>query len=243
MSSQMNSRFSPANKSCSQTAKFLNRQAPAKKPYCKVCHDAGKPESDYTSHHVRSLPDKQGNSKVTCPTLLNTECRFCYGLGHTAKFCPVIAEKKKCDERRERDDERRLREAKKPVEQPKQDRRGGFSALLDLDDDDETTTKKAVSSLAPPFSKVEKEEWPTLGQPSQRVASVPSYASAVAKQVPMTAAVAKQQAPSGFQVLQKGAVYEKTEPEKPLRRTMSNWADDSSDEEDEDPEYEDNSAW
>lgn len=234
----MNSRFTPANKSCSQNAKFLNRQAPAKKPFCKVCHDAGKPEIDYTSHHVRSLPDKQGNSKVTCPTLLNTECRFCYGLGHTAKFCPAIAAKKKAEERRERDDERRLREAKKPVEQPKQNLRGGFSALLDLDDDDESTTKKAVSSLAP---KVEKEEWPTLGQPSQRVASVPSYASAVAKQVPITAAVAKQQAPSGFQVLQKGAVYEKTEPEKPLRRTMSNWAADySSDEEDEEL---DNSAW
>jgi hypothetical protein len=221
---------SNALKSCSQTAKFLNRQAPAKKPFCKVCHDAGKPESDYTSHHVRSLPDKQGNSKVTCPTLLNTECRFCYDLGHTAKFCPAIAAKKKAEERSQREEIRIAREAKKPVQQPKQNLRGGFSALLDLEDDNWTTTaKKAV-----------KEEWPTLGQPSQRVASVPSYASAVAKQVPITAAVAKQQAPSGFQVLQKGAVYEKTEPEKPVRRIV-NWAADySSDEEDDE---QDNSAW
>jgi hypothetical protein len=216
-----------------------NRQAPAKKPFCKVCHDAGKPESDYTSHHVRSLPDKQGNSKILCPTLLNTECRFCYDLGHTAKFCPVIAAKKKAEERSQREEQYR---AKKPApEKPSQlSRGGGFNALLDLDDDE------SVTPLAPPFSKVEKEEYPALGQPSQRVASIPSYASAVAsasaKQAPITAS-AKPQVPSGFKVLQKGAVYEKTEPEKPVRRIL-NWADaDSSDEEDDELEYVDNSAW
>jgi|LauGreSBDMM110SN_4_FD.fasta_scaffold01263_4 hypothetical protein len=233
---------SNALKSCSQTAKFLIRQAPAKKPYCKVCHDAGKPESDYTSHHVRSLPDKQGNSKITCPTLLNTECRFCYDLGHTAKFCPVLANKKKAEERLQREEQYRT---KKPVEQqPKQNLRGGFSALLEIEDDDNwmTTTKKAVSSLAQPFSK---EEWPTLGQPSQRIASVPSYASAIAKQVPITASI-KQQTPIGFQVLEKGAVYEKAEIQKPMYvpRKLVNWATNySSDEEDDESEYVDNSAW
>ena len=65
-----------------------------KKPYCKVCHDAGKPESEYTSHYVRSMPDRNGVTTVTCPTLLCTECNYCYKLGHTTKFCPVIAANK-----------------------------------------------------------------------------------------------------------------------------------------------------
>ena len=55
------------------------------KPYCKVCYDAGKPESEYTTHWVKDL-----NGKTICPTLLNTECRYCFKRGHTAKFCTVL---------------------------------------------------------------------------------------------------------------------------------------------------------
>ena len=66
-----------------------------KKPFCKVCHDAGKPESEYTSHYVRSLPDRNGNTVVTCPTLLCTECRYCGNYGHTTKFCSIAANKNK----------------------------------------------------------------------------------------------------------------------------------------------------
>lgn len=65
-----------------------------KKPYCKVCHDAGKPEREYTSHWVKDL-----TGKTTCPTLLNTECRYCYKLGHTAKFCDVLAKNTKKKEK------------------------------------------------------------------------------------------------------------------------------------------------
>jgi hypothetical protein len=61
-----------------------------KKSYCKVCHDAGKTESEYTSHWVKDL-----SGKTTCPTLLKTECRYCYKLGHTAKFCNVLAKENK----------------------------------------------------------------------------------------------------------------------------------------------------
>ena len=64
----------------------MSRNFQSNKPYCKVCHDAGKPESGYTSHWV-----KDRNGKTVCPTLLNTECRYCYKLGHTAKFCQVLA--------------------------------------------------------------------------------------------------------------------------------------------------------
>ena len=68
-----------------------------KKPFCKVCFDAKKPESEYTSHYVRSRPDQNGNTVVTCPILAATECRYCFKFGHTIKFCNVLEEKKKRD--------------------------------------------------------------------------------------------------------------------------------------------------
>ena len=66
----------------------------SKKPFCKVCSDAGKSEAEYSSHWVKDL---QG--KIICPTLLSTECRYCYKLGHTTKFCPALKKetKKKYD--------------------------------------------------------------------------------------------------------------------------------------------------
>ena len=102
------------------TAKF-NASA-NKKPYCKVCHDSGKSEKEYTSHWVKDL-----SGKVICPTLLTLECRCCYQLGHTVKFCPVNLNRNKQEERiaREAAKEARLvkeearfakeKEVKKPV--------------------------------------------------------------------------------------------------------------------------------
>lgn len=218
----MNTRLAPANKSCTQTTKFMLRSvASDRKPYCKVCHDAGKPESDYTSHYVRSRPDQKGNTTVTCPTLLNTECRYCYELGHTAKFCPVIAARNKDDERRRRQEERHTKETQKPVAQPKA-QQNTYSVLFDNDSDEE--------------SKPVVEEFPALGAPSQRV--ITGYAAAAAKPVPIVESKA-QTLPSGFTVLKKGATYEKTEPVK--RILKFSWLDDDSDNEAE--PYVDNSAW
>ena len=56
-----------------------------KKPYCKVCYDAGRPEQEYTSHFVKDQPGPQG--KVICPTLLNQACRICNKTGHTSSYC------------------------------------------------------------------------------------------------------------------------------------------------------------
>ena len=62
------------------------------KPFCKVCYDAGKNESVYTSHFVK---DKQGSDgKVVCPYLLSLTCSFCKkSEGHTARHCPVLQKK------------------------------------------------------------------------------------------------------------------------------------------------------
>ena len=197
-----------------------NRTPAARKPFCKVCHDAGKPESDYTSHYVRSLPDRQGNTKVTCPTLLNTECRYCYGLGHTAKFCPIIAARKKEDERRHREEERRTRETQKPVVKSNAPA-NSYAALYESDD--EVETPKVVV----------KEEFPALGAPSKRVETT-GYAAAAAKPAPVVEAKV-QSLPAGFTVLQKGAAYEKTEPVK--RVFVSSWLDSDSEDEEGDNGY------
>lgn len=69
------------------------KQTISKKPYCKVCHDAGKDEKMYTSHYVRSEPGPNG--KVVCPTLLEAVCTYCSKQGHTVSRCPEIAKKQK----------------------------------------------------------------------------------------------------------------------------------------------------
>jgi len=75
-----------------------NARSNAPKPFCKVCKDAGKSEKEYTSHSVKSYDRLTGTSVTTCPTLLSQECRYCHEVGHTAKYCQALAEKKKYDE-------------------------------------------------------------------------------------------------------------------------------------------------
>ena len=55
-----------------------------KKPFCKVCADVGKTD---TAHYVRLTPDPK--SPVVCPTLLALECRKCFKMGHTVKYCTL----------------------------------------------------------------------------------------------------------------------------------------------------------
>ncbi len=213
-----------------------SRNAPVRKPYCKVCHDAGKPESEYTNHYVRSLPDRQGNTKVTCPTLLNTECRYCYELGHTAKFCPAIAARKKTEERAHREEERKMREQQKPAQKVKAPTNAYNALYIDSDDEEDVVVAKPVVV----------EDFPALGAPSQRVTSG-NYASAAAKPAPIVAPVAKEVAlPAGFVVLKKGATYEKTETEPVVRvhTRVSSWLDsDTEDEEDDGYFANDNNDW
>jgi hypothetical protein len=56
--------------------------------FCSVCKSAGKSEAEYTSHFVRENRDP--NSRVVCPILLATECRYCKGIGHTKSHCPIL---------------------------------------------------------------------------------------------------------------------------------------------------------
>jgi Nanos RNA binding domain len=88
----INFKLSPLNMS--------RQNSTVKKPFCKVCYDSGKSEREYTSHWV-----KDENGKIRCPTLLSTECRYCFKKGHTAKFCRAAQKKdvpnKKSDENKD----------------------------------------------------------------------------------------------------------------------------------------------
>jgi hypothetical protein len=129
-----------------------------KKPYCKVCFDAGKPEIEYTGHWVRSLPDSKGKTTVTCPTLLNTECRYCYQSGHTTKFCPSIKQNEKEMERVKRAEvvgkktKQVAVKEKKPV--------SVYAGLMDSDSEDEDKVRPVDNYpvLCTPVKKIEVEK-------------------------------------------------------------------------------------
>lgn len=61
-------------------------------PFCSVCLDAGRPESEYTSHFVKDQPGPDG--KVICPLLLSQKCRYCNETGHTPSRCHKLQLKK-----------------------------------------------------------------------------------------------------------------------------------------------------
>lgn len=146
-----------------------------KKPFCKVCHDAGKSEAEYTSHFVRSRPDKNGKTKVTCPILAATECRYCYQLGHTTKFCPVLEENEKRSKKEksaaiqyQRAEQRASsRTIPEPVVESKYS--GTFAAL---GDDSDQEDEKPVPKVAVPV-----DEFPPLLGSKKEVASIANTVS------------------------------------------------------------------
>lgn len=114
--------------------------------FCKVCKDAGKTETEYTSHYVK---DKTG--KVSCPTLLNQACKYCKQPGHTVKFCKTLL----------------LNEKNKKLEE-KNKRREDFFKKQDSEQQDKpnSVARKLGSSFAAAFgsdSEDESEdEYPTI---------------------------------------------------------------------------------
>ena len=68
-----------------------NNQVSVKKS-CKFCKDSGKSEQEYMSHFLRESKDP--NSRITCPTLLAIECRYCFKKGHTVSKCAKLLKEK-----------------------------------------------------------------------------------------------------------------------------------------------------
>jgi hypothetical protein len=176
-----------------------------KKPFCKVCFDAKKPESEYNSHYVRSRPDQNGNTVVTCPILAATECRYCFKFGHTIKFCIVLEEKKKKDNKNKSVAIRNQKAAERRAAVPvalKRDNAIYAGKFASLYDEEETVVKPNVV--------VADENFPTLNkkQISFEETSNNNWASVAAKPA---APVAKKAA----------------KPEKVQKAQVRSWADES----------------
>jgi hypothetical protein len=130
------------------------KQVSAVKPYCKVCHDAGKSEKEYTSHFVKSAPGPEG--KVVCPTLMCQRCGYCSASGHTPKFCPVLAAQKAAEEKalkqaaRKEVMEKREAEKAAPKPAPVKAKSSNIFAALDSDSDSEPEPKKVSKKVSQP---------------------------------------------------------------------------------------------
>ena len=135
------------------SARNNNKKQMAIKPYCKVCHVAGKSEKEYTSHFVKSAPGPEG--KVVCPTLLSQSCGYCGSSGHTPKFCQVLAAEKAAEEKALKQAARRdaleKREAEKtaPKPAPVKKPQSSFAAAFDSDSDSKTEKKVSKKVSAP----------------------------------------------------------------------------------------------
>ena len=105
----------------------------AVKPFCKVCHDAGKPESEYTSHFVKDIPGTGG--VVVCPTLLAQQCGYCHTAGHTVSYCKLLKQHQKAKEHYERKSEFLESQSKTAVQAPKKNK-SAFAALAEDSDDE-----------------------------------------------------------------------------------------------------------
>jgi hypothetical protein len=122
----------------------------AKKPFCKVCFDAGKAD---TAHFIRKTPDPK--SQVTCPTLLALECRYCLQHGHTVKYCTVL---QKQDRDRDNKNKRVIFNTPTPT-QPKNSNK--FAAFEDEDEDeDEMEQQLLINSVALETQHI--QQFPTL---------------------------------------------------------------------------------
>jgi hypothetical protein len=104
-------------------------------PCCKVCKDAGEPESVYASHYVK---DRDGN--VTCPKLKAIVCLNCGRRGHTSSYCKAPAPAARAAP---------VEAAKKPEPLPAPVVKGRFACLFEDDSDDEKLLARKHTRPAP----------------------------------------------------------------------------------------------
>jgi hypothetical protein len=202
-----------------QSASYRSKPQPVVKKFCKVCQDAGKPESEYTSHNVRETKDP--NSKILCPTLLALECRNCFKKGHTVKYCSLL----KKQQLREQTSANAPPKKQEQKQGQKQTQKNVFMLLeSDGEDDQEEQEEPMKQKLAPaPVSNAALKK-PTL-----------NYKSIIAiteKQVKEEEEIAR---------LARFRKQEDQYAKMKSKMTKSTWADaESSEDEDEDEEQAEN---
>ena len=186
--------------------------------FCKVCFDAGKDESTFKSHFVKS-----GLGIVVCPTLLATECKYCHMVGHTVKYCNMLKYKRRMSF--VRDDVVKV-DVKVDVTADKKKNnmqtKNTFDSLIESDSEDEVV----VAAPAPVAVAVAAPVAPTPLQ---------GWAAIAAKAPTAKAPTAK--APTVLKHVGKSFAFGKG-----LSRSWADWTD-SDDEEDEDDMYGQTEVW
>lgn len=175
--------------------------------YCKVCQDAGKPEDIYRSHFTRETRDP--NSRITCPTLLALECRYCYKVGHTVKYCSVIKGKN-----RQQQSKPKEKPVQKPVEKQKS---SNLYDCLESDSEEEEIQKVSVKPIVQP--------------------SGINYAAALLSNPvpnPNTNAFTKPNPVNILAPWAESSTISVSVPPPPFKRSMRSWADDTDSEDEED---------
>lgn len=197
-------------------ASFQKVQSPNKaKPFCKVCHDAGKPIEVYTSHFVKSDPGPKG--KVVCPTLLEQACTFCHTNGHTVSYCMELKMRNK---------DRRRQDFKKKEEPKKTKKLTRKNAFLELMEDSDSDNESVVAEV----NVIKIEEFPALCQQTNvSKQQGMSYANMAAKPVVKMAATL----PEPVQVAAEEDDYEHI-PQIKRQEKMRSWADWSDSDDDDD---------
>ena len=184
--------------------------------FCKVCQDAGKPEEIYRSHFIRENRDP--NSKVTCPTLLSQECRYCYKNGHTTKYCSVLKEK----ERQKPRENVPVRASKEVVKVSKP---VNVYACLESESEEEDE-KVSIKPI---------ESFPQLCSPAKTTFASSNYAAALSAK-PVAKPVANLAPASKLApwVTSAETTSSPSAVRPPIRRPMTSWADDTDSEDEED---------
>jgi hypothetical protein len=219
--------------------------------FCNACFKAGKDKSLYTSHFPRSTPGPNGI--VVCPTILAASCKYCGKSGHWAneKHCAAMREDAKRNQMFERVDRRgysnaTATNASKPLAKDVKQVSSRYAALMESDDDSDCDEKlvgkkrSAAASVAVPKPVTPVEavlpkagvSWASMAaapaKPVENTGTTIYYSSkAVSEYVPLT----------DKELLAMSILAE--------RRTVvrRSWLSDSEDEEEEEQDYVDNSAW
>ena len=203
-----------------------NNNVNSRKPFCKVCADAGKTD---TAHFPRKTPDP--NSEVVCPTLLALECRYCFKNGHTVKYCVVLKDRKNFEEQERREHDRHVRQEERRLEQDRLARAppvvpktsaGKFTAFLEENEEEERqeeqqrrfelavqeATAQALLKKEAEFPSFVSKKAPTIVTGGNNWATMASNAALLAVPKPKVIVA-------------------------PVLPLKGHWADDSDDEEDE----------
>ena len=194
-----------------------------------------------TNHWIRESPDIK--SPLVCPVLKGTECRYCYEMGHTVSRCPILEAKKNNSgivahqqARNKRADDFFKKEQTSSLFQTGIKKGNKFTAL---DSDEEEKAKRVVHKKVETVVHKKVEEFPALpssGSTRGRVAfdiKTKSYSEMAAKPAEPVWPAEPTDDPWTVTVVDLVAPKSITDHVKPKKsRKYSNWADDSSDDED-----------